>query len=85
MNERVLTLYGRSHCALCEDMATALAPYLVSAGVDLQIVDIDCHSELKTRFDWDVPLLFYGEIEICRHALDTQALKDWLNQVIQQS
>ena len=33
---------------------------------------------LKTRYGWDVPLLFDGDTEICRHQLNLPALQEWL-------
>ena len=78
MNERVLTLYGRRGCALCDEMAAALRPLLTDDCVMLQTVDIDTDPVLKARFDWDVPLLFEREVEICRHEFDAAAFLAWL-------
>ena len=77
----MLTLYGRSGCSLCENMATIVKPYLSAGGIRLQIVDIDTDPALRARFDWDVPLLFDRKIEICRHALDVTAFEAWLREV----
>ena len=79
MNERVLTLYGRLGCPLCDDMAAALAPHLASRVIQLEKVDVDTDPDLKARFGWDVPLLFEGEIEICRHELGAAAWEAWFN------
>ena len=79
VNERVLTLYGRRGCPLCEEMADVVEHSLVGLSVLLQRVDVDSESALKARFDWDVPLLFEGEREICRHELNRVALEAWLN------
>lgn len=80
MSEPVLTLYGRRGCPLCDEMAGAVAPRLVAHGIKLQTVDIDSDPELKARFDWDVPLLFDGEIEICRHEFEVTAFEAWLRE-----
>jgi hypothetical protein len=42
------------------------------------VIDIDADPALKMRFDWDVPLLFAGEHEICRHEFDSAAFAAWL-------
>lgn len=84
MNERELILYERAGCALCEQMASALQRELVNSHVSVRRVNIDADNALKARFDWDVPLLFAGGTEICRHRLDTRALKNWLTGVQKQ-
>ena len=81
MSERVLTLYERRGCHLCDDMAAALKPSLVASGVALQTVDIDTDPALKARFVWDVPLLFDGDVEICRHEFNPTAFAVWLGKV----
>lgn len=75
---RALTLYTRAGCPLCEDMAAAVEPLLAGGGHRLQPVDVDAEPALKARYGWDVPLLFDGETEICRHELDRVALLEWL-------
>jgi glutaredoxin len=81
VSDRILTLYGRKDCTLCEHMVSALKSHLSANGVRLQIVDVDSDPALRARFDWDVPLVFAGEREICRHELDVIALKTWLLEV----
>jgi hypothetical protein len=45
----------------------------------LMAVDVDDDPALKARFGWDVPLLFDGENEICRHEFDAVAFAAWLS------
>jgi hypothetical protein len=78
VSERVLTLYARRACHLCDDMRAALTPGLKAARASLKVVDIDTDPALKARFDWDVPLLYHGETEICRHEFDPAAFAAWL-------
>lgn len=70
-----LTLYTRAGCPLCDDMAALVRVKL--GGVPLLEVDVDRDPDLKARFGWDVPLLFDGEREICRHAFDPEAFERW--------
>ena len=72
-------MYARRGCHLCDEMMAALHPKLLDQAVCLQTVDIDTRPELKARFDWDVPLLFAGETEICRHYFDASAFEIWLS------
>jgi glutaredoxin len=81
VNERVLTLYGRAGCHLCEDMAAAFDELFGKAGVALRSVDVDSDAALAARFGASVPLLFDGEREICRYHLDPAAVRAWLTEV----
>lgn len=76
-----MTLYGRRGCHLCDDMGAALKPRLAGRGIRLETVDVDTHAELKARFGWDVPLLFEGEREICRHEFNAVAFEAWLREI----
>jgi len=71
-----LILYTRAGCPLCEEMAEA-----VRARIGMQRlieIDVDTDPELRARYGWDVPLLFDGDAEICRHELDAVAFARWL-------
>jgi len=74
---RQLTLYTRAGCPLCEEMAEQLRDR--AGAYRLIAVDVDDDPELKARFGWDVPLLFDGENEICRHEFDAVAFAAWLH------
>jgi hypothetical protein len=79
MPDRQLTLYTRAGCSLCEDMAE-----LVRARIGTHRVievDVDGDPLLKARFGWDVPLLFEGDSEICRHEFDAVAFATWLRRI----
>lgn len=78
MNERELTLIERVGCALCEDMAIEVQRRLAHSGVRLKRVNIDEDPQLLARYDWEVPLLFAGEVEICRHRLNIKAFNEWI-------
>lgn len=71
-----LILYTRTGCPLCEEMAEAVRAR--SGAHRLVEVDVDADAELKARYGWDVPLLFYGDAEICRHEFDLVAFDGWL-------
>lgn len=76
MPERHLTLYTRAGCPLCEDMAEQVR---AQAALNRLIeIDVDRDQALKARFGWDVPLLFDGNTEICRHEFDAAAFAAWL-------
>ena len=75
-NSSTLTLYTRAGCPLCEDMAEEVRARM--GAHRLTEVDVDGDPSLKARFGWDVPLLFAGDAEICRHEFDAVAFGGWL-------
>ena len=75
---RTLTLYTRAGCPLCDEVAAHADALLAGTGHRLAAVDVDGDPALKARFGWDVPLLFDGDAEICRHRMDLAAFEAWL-------
>ncbi len=70
-----LTLFYREGCHLCEDMEAQLYELLDAGSFALQKVDIDSSSELHAAYNVRVPVLFCGQVEVCEHFLDLQALR----------
>jgi len=58
MAARILTLYTRDGCHLCEDMQAIVAPLARQYGYALERVDIAGVSELEARFGEEIPVLF---------------------------
>ncbi|MFN3715451.1 MAG: glutaredoxin family protein [Thiobacillus sp.] len=73
-----LTLYTRAGCPLCEEMEAAIEGLRAGRTVAVARIDVDADAALKTRYGWDVPLLFDGETEIARHRLDPAVFRAWL-------
>lgn len=73
-----LTVYGRSHCHLCQNMLDELDSIRSEAGFSLKYIEIDGDPELENRFGLKVPVLMAEEREICHYVLDIQALKEYL-------
>ena len=69
-----LTLYIRRDCHLCDEMHTALQLWQARLGFTLQAVDIADDLELIAQLGDKVPVLMYGEQEVCHHWLDEPAL-----------
>jgi thiol-disulfide isomerase/thioredoxin len=76
-----LTLYGRKYCHLCDDMAAALAPLAAAAGVEVQYVDVDADPALDARYGTDVPVLSHGDVQLCRHFLDRERVRAYLEEI----
>ncbi|MDA8127540.1 MAG: glutaredoxin family protein [Betaproteobacteria bacterium] len=75
---KTLTLYTRQDCPLCDELAEGLHAVLGTSGHAVAPVDVDADPSLKAKYGWDVPLLFDGGAEICRHELDLPAIQEWL-------
>lgn len=75
---KTLTLYTRAGCPLCEEMESHVIELMGASGHTLNPVDVDADPVLKARYGWDVPLLFDGDSELCRHQLNLPAFQEWL-------
>jgi hypothetical protein len=59
-------------------MAAEVRALIAGTGHRLSPVDVDADPALKAQYGWEVPLLFDGGTEICRHQLNLPALQEWL-------
>jgi hypothetical protein len=59
-------------------MAAEVHALLAGTGHVLGYADVDADPLLKARYGWDVPLLFDGDVEICRHQINLPAFQEWL-------
>jgi len=73
---RVLTLFVREGCHLCEDMQVALADFQTELGFSLLRQDIAGNPELIEEYGLLIPVLKDGEREICHFFLDVAALRN---------
>ncbi len=55
---RDVTIYSRPGCHLCEEAKAQIAPLLKEFGARLTEINIDEDSELRARYDYDVPVIF---------------------------
>jgi glutaredoxin len=67
---RDVTMYSRPGCHLCEEVKAQIAPLLREFGARLTEVNIDEDPHLRTRFDYDVPVIFLGARKAAKHRLD---------------
>ncbi len=75
MPER-LTLYGRSYCHLCDDMAAALKALQGSMDFTFRTVDVDDSPATEALYGELVPVLTDSQDrEICHYFLDIAALR----------
>lgn len=78
---RVLTLYGRTYCHLCDDMAAALAPLAESHGCTVEVMDVDASPELEARYGERVPVLVHDGVELCHYFLDPERVRARLREI----
>ncbi len=76
-----LTLFGRKHCHLCDDMAEALAPLATEWGVGVRYVDVDGDPAIASKYGDQVPVLAHGDTLLCRHFLDPQRVRAYLTEI----
>lgn len=51
-----------------------MAAALRELGVDFEKIDVDSNPRLDELYGADVPVLFLGEDELCRHRLTAEAI-----------
>ena len=69
-----LTLYTRTGCHLCEDMEQMLQELATEYEFVIDSVTIEDKPHLQHRYGTKVPVLTYGDVEICHYYLDRVAL-----------
>jgi glutaredoxin len=67
---RDVTIYARPGCHLCEEAKTQIAPLLKEFGARLTEINIDEDSQLRTRYDCEVPVIFLGARKVAKHRVD---------------
>ena len=73
-----LTVFVRSGCHLCSDMAQALERLRPELDFDYSQIDIDSDPVLLQQYDTRVPVLVAGDSEICYYFLEEQRLRAWI-------
>jgi glutaredoxin len=71
---RKLTVLTREYCHLCHDFMAALQQFRGRYDFDIDVVDVDQHPELESKWGEKVPVLLDGHLEICHYFLDTAAV-----------
>lgn len=72
-----LQVYSRRGCHLCDVLLEEMLP-LVRGVLDVEVRDIDTRPEWHERYFMDIPVVTFGDQEVCRHRLDREALGELL-------
>jgi glutaredoxin len=67
---RVVTLYTRPGCHLCEEAKAVIEPMLGEFGATLREVNIDADAVLRERYGSDIPVIFIGARKAAKHRVD---------------
>ena len=73
-----LVLYSRPGCVLCDEMAEALAQWLVHRPLSAEVRDVDDDPDAQARYGLLIPVLLLDGREVCRGRLDTELLGEML-------
>ncbi len=73
-----LFLYSKHDCHLCDEFKESVAPFLTGKNIVLSVIDIDNDLELKQRYGARVPVLVFGNTEICELKPDFEAIQTFL-------
>jgi hypothetical protein len=76
-----LTLYGRSHCHLCDAMLAELAMLQGEFGFDVEVIDVDSDAALEERFGALVPVLMHAGKALCHYHLEAGKVRAYLAKI----
>ena len=78
---RDVTIYSRPGCHLCEEAKARIAPLLKEFGARLTEINIDEDSQLRARYDCDVPVIFLGARMAAKHRVDVVQFRRQLREI----
>ena len=64
--QELLLYRKRGECPLCDIAAEALAPIARRLNLAVNAVDIESDAELFDRYQFDVPVVLFGGVEVAR-------------------
>ena len=79
---RDVTIYWRPGCHLCEEAKAQIVPMLKEFGARLTEINIDEDRELRSRYDYDVPVIFIGARKAAKHRVDAAQFRRQLRDAI---
>jgi hypothetical protein len=76
--EKVLTVYSRPGCHLCEEMWRQLQGLQREIPFLLALVDVDEIPEMRMRYATRVPVLAHADRVLCELFLDEARVREYL-------
>ena len=77
MSAGVFTVLSRSWCHLCDEFIEALTPIAQEYGWRVEVIDVDLDEKRYAVYDEHIPVLFDGNVELCRHQFDAEFVREW--------
>ena len=77
MSAPEFTVYSRLGCHLCEVLIEELLPML-RGRAELRVANIDDDAALAEAYGTRIPVLVFGEQELCHYHLDAAAVEQSL-------
>lgn len=71
---KVVTLYTRAGCHLCEQARAVVERARRRVAFELRVIDIDGETDLKSRYNEDVPVIAVDGRDLFRWSVDEEAL-----------
>ncbi len=73
---KVVTLYTRKTCSLCDKMHAVVDRVRAEVPFDLRVVDLDTEAPADKRaaYDWEVPVLEIDGRKVAKYRLDDARL-----------
>jgi len=75
---RLITVYSRRGCHLCEDLLAELESWL-RGRARIRVVDVDGDEALREAYGLRVPVVCAGDLELCQYRLDRARVQAWLD------
>ncbi|MDO9352481.1 MAG: glutaredoxin family protein [Solirubrobacteraceae bacterium] len=72
---RVITLYGRPGCHLCDDALAELAPIAADTGATVEQVNIEEDDALLLAHLERIPVVLVDGVEVCTFFVDNTAVR----------
>ncbi|MEH3054132.1 MAG: glutaredoxin family protein [Patulibacter minatonensis] len=72
---KVVTVYSRPGCHLCEEALAELAPILAETGAELREVDIEGDDALHRAHLERIPVILVDGVEVCTFFVDEPAVR----------
>jgi glutaredoxin len=79
---RLVTLYTRPGCHLCEEAKASIEAMLAEFGATLREVNIDEDAVLRQRYGTDIPVIFIGSRKAAKHRVDPVKFRRQLRDAI---
>lgn len=76
--DKLLTVYSRPGCHLCEEMWRQLQGLQREIPFRLTLVDVDEIPEMRMRYDTRVPVLVHEDQVLCELFLDEARVREYL-------